>query len=122
MILRIVPSIDDEIVVKAGSNVKLMDYLSFNDISSHPFIATNVWEYVEVVLDDKIRQGYIKQLLTKDNIVIPILKKDATISNKMLLLLIECVPFKKRELRTAFYKKQDIISVLEKEGVKFEVY
>lgn len=120
MILSIVPELTDEVILNAPTNVKVLDYHSFNSLEVHPFIAVNSWDKVEIVLSKGIKSGYIKQLLKKDNIITAIIKKDTVIDFEIISRLGEIYPESFAALKKAFMKKEDIKPILSKEGVKFE--
>lgn len=118
MILKIIPSI--LINNEFDPSCKVIDYNMFNDISFHPFIATNIWEKVVIVLDKGIRNGFIKQVLSKGNIVEFIVPSGVNINYDILNKFIEVYPDISIELRQSFMSGKDIKDILIKEGVVFE--
>lgn len=120
MILAIVPDIASERVLNSPPNVKLIDYNTFNTLEIHPFIATNEWEYIEITVGKGIHSGYIKQILTKGNVLKAIIPKDTELDYEILSRLMEIYPLVSTELRTAYMQKKDVKEILLREGVRFE--
>lgn len=115
MILRIVPELTEDRIANAGSNVKLLDYKSFNDITIHPFIATREWERVEVELAKGIRGGFLKEVITRINVVKVILCEGVEIDFEIVSRLTEMFPSMSGHLKKAYMQNEDVISLL-KEG------
>ena len=120
MILNIIPEFNDKDILNSLPNVKLIDYKTFNTLEIHPFIATNNWEKINIVVNKGIMSGYIKQVLTKCNIISAIIPKDLVFDYEIVLRLIEIYPNISYELRSAYMKRQDIKEVLVKVGAQFE--
>lgn len=119
MILSIVPVVTDEIARTAPPNVKLIDYQSFNSLEIHPFIATHLWERVEVVVTKGIRASYIKQVLTKCNIVSAKIPEGTELDYEVISRLCEIYPHISSELKKAFMSKKGVRDILLREGVTF---
>lgn len=122
MILSIVPVLTDELILSCGPDVKLIDYKMFNDIAVHPFIATNKWDSIFIIIAKGIRGGYIKQLLTRCNIVnVKISLSDCTSNDfEIIQRLMEVYPDSASLLRSSFMKKNDISGILKKEGATID--
>jgi hypothetical protein len=120
MILSIVPEVTDKYARECPPNVKAIDFNTFNTIEIHPFIATQPWEKIEIVMGKGIRGGYIKQVLTKCNIIKIKIPKDLELDFEILSRLMEVFTTSSSELRSAFMKKQGVREILLREGVIFE--
>lgn len=120
MILAIVPDSSSTYIKSCPPNVKAIDYRTFNSLEIHPFIATNKWERVEITLGKGIRGGYIKQVLAKGNVLKAIIPKGLELDLEISLRLVEILPMISSEIRRASMKKEDLRSILEREGVIFE--
>lgn len=120
MILAIVPESSSTYIKECPPNVKAIDYRTFNSLEVHPFIATNVWERVEITLGKGIRGGFIKQVLTKGNVVKAIIPKDLELDFEIVSRLMEIFPMIASELRRAYMKKEVIKEILLREGAIFE--
>ena len=120
MILSIVPELTDEVVLNSPHNVKVIDYKAFNSLEIHPFIATHLWERVDIVLGKGIKSSYITQVLTRCNIVSAIIPNGLNIDYEIVARLSEIYPNIASELRRLYIQKKDIKSLLLREGVTFE--
>lgn len=120
MVLAIIPELKSEIVRDAPSNIKLIDYKAFNSPEIHPFIATNKWDRVDVVLGKGIQSGYLKQVLTKCNIIHAIIPSDLEIDFEIVSRLSEIYPEAAAKLRKAYMQKEDIKPILIEEGAEFD--
>lgn len=120
MILCVVPEITDMVVRSAPTNVKLLDYKSFNSVEVHPFIATNTWDRIEVVVGKGIISGYIKQVLSVGNVVVARIPKDFKIDFETVSRISEIYPNVAAKIRKAYLQKQDIIPILKEEGAVIE--
>lgn len=120
MILSIVPEVTDEYALNCPTNVKAIDYRTFNTLEIHPFIATNTWEQIEIVIGKGMISGYIKQVLTRCSIIVARIPKDLVIDFEIISRLMEIYPNSASELRGAYMKKQSIKDILLREGAVYE--
>lgn len=120
MILSIIPEFKDEIILNSPPNVKLMDYKMFNTIEVHPFIATNNWDRIDITLGKGIQGGYIKQVLTKCNVVKVTIPKDFVFDYESVMRLTEIYTNIASEIRSHYMKKQDMKELLTEVGATFE--
>ena len=119
MNLLIVPTLEDEIVKNAPSDVKVIDYRSFNDISMHPWIATTNWDCIEIVLGKGIIGGYIKQVLTVHHKIKAIILDEEILKEfDAVCMLMEIYPNIAVELRKAYMVDRNTVrDVLERNGI-----
>lgn len=120
MILAIVPESSSTYITSCPPNVKAIDYRTFNSLEIHPFIATNQWERVDITLGKGIRSGYIKQVLSKNNILRATIPKDLELDLEIISRVTEILPMVASEIRKAFMSKQGLREILLREGVIFE--
>ena len=119
MILSIVPVVTDELARTVPADVKLIDYHAFNSLEIHPFIATHPWDRVEVVISKGIKANYIKQVLTRCNIVSAKIPEGTALDYEIISRLCEVYPHIAVELKKAYMSKQDVKAILVREGVTF---
>lgn len=106
MILKI--STDKE----EGLNCQCLSPLQFADKAFHPYIATTQFDKVLIELSSDIPQGYISQLLTHGNKVIPIIRE---VNINSVQLLCEILPDYAAELRYTYMRKRpEFDALLEK--------
>lgn len=120
MILSIVPEVTDAILRDCPPSTKVISYKTFNDLSIHPFIATHSWDSIEVVIGKGMLGGYLKQVLTKCNVINAHIPKDLVLDYEAVSRLIEIYPTVAAELRSTFMAKEDMIPILKKVGVVFD--
>lgn len=120
MILAIVPESSSTYIKECPPNVKAIDYRTFNSLEIHPFIATNKWERIEITLGKGIRSGYIKQVLSRGNVLKAIIPKDLDLDFEVISRLTEILPMVASEIRRASMKKEGLREILLREGVIFE--
>lgn len=120
MILSIVPEMTTECILSSPPDVKVIDYRTFNTLEIHPFISTNNWDHIEIVLGKGIHSGYIKQVITKCSIIKAIIPKGLELDLEIISRLMEIKPVAAAEIRSAYMKKKDIKDILLREGVVFE--
>lgn len=96
--------ITDEVINEVSFDTEVMTSVEFNNIRSHPFIASSRFDAVVIDLKAKVQWAYIQQLL-KSCLVIPKFTNDIT-SNGVTIL---CELYKDRaaELRINFIKNKD---------------
>lgn len=119
MKLLIVPELTEDSLINANPDEKVIDYKMFNSLEFHPFIATNTWDKVIIKLKQGLMSGYIKQLLSKNNVIEIILDNNTEIDYDLINKLIEVFPNKCTDIRRLYMSKKDIIPLLKEVGVIF---
>lgn len=120
MILKIVPDLDSSRVLSTPPNVKLLDYKSFNMLEVHPFIASNNWEEIQVVIGKGIISGYLKEVITRSNVVKAIIPQNTELTFELVSRLMELYPGIANKLRVYSMSKKDVTPLLKEVGVIFE--
>ena len=121
MILKIVPEVTEEVINSKEPNEKLFGYKEFNDITVHPFIATNNWECIRILLNKGIHSGYIKQLVVVKNRLEVFIKDDTQLDFEIISRCCEVFPDKAPIIKKTYMSDKDNLKSLLKEvGVIFD--
>lgn len=115
--------ITDEINQDVAFDTVVMSSSEFNNICSHPYIASSKFDAIVVDLRCKIRQGFLSQV-AKTTLVIPKITEE--LNSHSISILTELYKERSAELRYNFMKDKerlkDIVSEMAAEFCWHEFY